>query len=206
MSRPVKAKIIDSWEHSGSNVTGASNAVPMASAFNTLSKVMYIGRLGFIYNPKEANSRIQRDELAKLQDTFGYEMIEAPIEDPNLIQGVLEKLLEAKIDAALLPSDSFVKAYANQIIPKLNTHKIPSIVSIPAMVRDNKAFIGLGPNYFKLGQLAATKAYAILEGKNPSDIPSSTLDRLHMTVNLTTAKQIGVNVPVQLLRISTVVR
>jgi putative methionine-R-sulfoxide reductase with GAF domain len=62
VSRPVKAKIIDSWDHSGSNVTGASNAVPMASAFNTLSKVMYIGRLGFVYNPKETNSRIQRDE------------------------------------------------------------------------------------------------------------------------------------------------
>ena len=59
VSRPVKAKVIESWEHSGSNVTGASNAVPMASAFNSLSKVMYIGRLGFIYNPKEANSRIQ---------------------------------------------------------------------------------------------------------------------------------------------------
>ena len=48
VSRPVKAGIIDSWEHSGSNITGASNAVPMGSAFNTLSNVMYIGRLGFL--------------------------------------------------------------------------------------------------------------------------------------------------------------
>jgi putative ABC transport system substrate-binding protein len=178
----------------------------MASAFNTLSKVMYIGRLGFVYNPNEANSRIQRDEVAKLQEKFGYVMVEAPVQNPNDIQAVIDKLVGSKIDAVLLPSDSFVKANADQIISELNRSKIPSIVSIPAMVRDNHAFLGLGPDYFELGKLAANKAFAILDGKKPDIIPSSTLDRLHMTVNLTTARQIGVNVPVQLLRISTVVR
>jgi len=74
------------------------------------------------------------------------------------------------------------------------------------MVRDNKAFLGLGANYFELGKMAADKAFLILSGKNPNNIPSSTLDRLHLTVNLSTAKEIGVNVPVQILRISTVVR
>ena len=206
VSRPVKAKVIDSWDDSGCNVTGASNAVPMASAFNTLSKVMYIGRLGFLYNPKEANSRIQRDEVKNLQDKFGYEMIDAPIENVTKIQEVIHKLVDAKVDAVLLPSDSLVKASADEIIPLLNKDKIPSIVSIPAMVRDNMAFIGLGPDYFELGKIAAEKALAILGGKKANKIPSSTVKRLHITVNLTTSKKIGVNVPIQILRISTVVR
>ena len=206
VSRPVKAKVIDSWEDSGCNVTGASNAVPMASAFNTLSKVMYIGRLGFLYNPKEANSRIQRDEVQNLQEKFGYEMVDAPIENVDKIPEVISKLVDAKVDAVLLPSDSLVKASADEIIPLLNKSKIPSIVSIPAMVRDNMAFIGLGPDYFELGKIAADKALAILGGKKANKIPSSTVKRLHITVNLTTSKKIGVNVPIQILRISTVVR
>jgi putative ABC transport system substrate-binding protein len=206
VARPVKAKVIESWERSGCNVTGASNAVPMSSAFNSLSKVLYIGRLGFIYNPKEANSMIQRDEVEKLQKEFGYEMVDTPIESVDRIDDALAKVVDAKVDAVLLPSDSFVKAYADKIIPPLNRKKIPTIVSIPAMVRDNHAFLGLGPNYFELGKLAAEKALAILAGAKPNDIPSSTLERLHMTVNLTTAKEIGVNVPVQILRLSTVVR
>lgn len=206
VSRPVKAKVIDSWEHSGCNITGASNAVPMDSAFSSLSKVMYIGRLGFLYNPKETNSKIQRDEVEKLQKKFDYVMVDAPIKDVNKIPEVIQKLVDAKIDAVLLPQDSLVKASADKIIPLLNKHKIPSIVTIPAMVRDNKAFLGLGANYFELGKMAADKALLILSGENPSNIPSSTLDRLHLTVNLTTAKEIGVNVPVQILRISTIVR
>jgi putative ABC transport system substrate-binding protein len=206
VSRPVKAKIIESWEHSGCNVTGASNAVPMASAFNTLSKVMRIGRLGFMYNPKEANSIIQRDEVDTLQDKFSYEMVDAPIADIGEIDAVIEKLVNEKVDAVLLPSDSLVKASADKIIPSLNARNIPTIVSIPDMVRDNKAFIGLGPDYVELGKMAAYKALAILGGKEPNEVPTSTLKRLHMTVNLSTAKEIGVNVPVQILRISTVVK
>lgn len=206
VSRPVKAGIIDTWEHSGNNVTGASNAVPMESAFSTLSNVMYIGRLGFLYNPKEANSKIQRDELEELQGKFGYVMVDAPIKSVQTIPNVIQNLVIEKVDAVLLPSDSLVKASADEIIPLLNKHEIPSIVTIPAMVRDNKAFLGLGPNYYDLGKLAAYKALSIIKGQKPSEIPSNTLKRLHMTVNLTTAKDIGVNVPIQMLRISTVVR
>ncbi len=206
VSRPMKAGIIDSWENSGSNITGASNAVPMGSAFNTLSNVMYIGRLGFVYNPKEANSKIQRDELELLQDKFNYKMVDAPITSVDKIQDVINALVLEKVDAVLLPQDSLVKASADEIIPPLNKHKIPSIVTIPAMVAENGAFLGLGPNYNDLGKLAAYKALAILRGEEPGNVPSSTLKRLHMTVNLSTAKEIGVNVPIQMLRISTVVR
>ncbi len=206
VSRPVKAGIIDDWDHSGSNITGASNAVPMGSAFNTLSNVMYIGRLGFVYNPKEANSKIQRDELEMLQDKFNYKMVDAPIFSVDKIDEVIATLVNEKVDAVLLPQDSLVKASADEIIPPLNKHKIPSIVTIPAMVGENGAFLGLGPNYYDLGKLAAYKALAILRGEHPNNVASSTLKRLHMTVNLSTAKDIGVNVPIQMLRISTVVR
>ena len=206
VSRPIKAKVINSWENSGSNVTGASNAVPMKSAFSTLSRVMKIRRLGFLYNPKEMNSVIQRDEIEKLQGEFGYRMVDTPVSSLEELQSGIRKLLDHNVDAVLLPSDSFVKASADEIIPLLNENKIPSIVSIPAMVRDNKAFLGLGPDYFELGKLAGVKAAAILNGEKPNDIPSSTLKRLHMTVNLSTASKIGVNVPIQVLRLATVIQ
>ncbi len=206
VSRPVKAGVIDDWEHSGSNITGASNAVPMGSAFNTLSNVMYIGRLGFVYNPKEANSKIQRDELELLQEKFNYKMVDAPITSVEKIPEVIMNLVNEKVDAVLLPQDSLVKASADDIIKPLNKHKIPSIVTIPGMVAENGAFLGLGPSYYDLGKLAGYKALAILRGESPNNVPSSTLKRLHMTVNLSTAKEIGVNVPIQMLRISTVVR
>jgi putative ABC transport system substrate-binding protein len=206
VSRPVKANIIDSWDNSGCNIVGASNTVPMASAFHTLNKILHIGRLGVIYNPREVNSIIQRDEVKKLEKEFGYTMVDLPIESPESIPRVIQKAVTSNVDAVLLPSDSLVKASADQIIPPLNELKIPTIVLIPGMVEDDSAFVGLGPDYFQLGNLAADKALAILDGKKPSELSSSPLDRLHMTVNLSTAEKIGVTIPIQLLRISTIVR
>ncbi|MBI4596449.1 MAG: ABC transporter substrate-binding protein [Candidatus Tectomicrobia bacterium] len=206
VARPIEAKIINSWEHSGNNITGASNAVPMSSAFNTLSTVLYIDRLGILFNPKEANAVIQKEEVEKLQKEFRYELVSSPIENVENIQNAIQKLVDEKVDAVLLPSDSLIKANANAIVSVLNKNKIPTIASIPDMVKDNKAFIGLGPDYYDLGIMAANKALAILGGEKPNNVPSSPLERLHITVNLTTAKEIGVNIPIQILRISTVVR
>lgn len=206
VSRPVQAGVIASWKSSGGNLTGASNAVPMTSAFRTLNRAMHIKRLGFIYNPGEANSRIQRDEIERYQKQFGYVMIDSPIESVDKISDAIGLVLKKKVDAVLLPSDSLVKANANAIVSPLNHHKIPTVVSIPGMVKDNNAFLGLGPDYFLLGKLAAENALAVLNGKEATNVPSKTLDRLHLTVNLKTAKQIGVGIPVQILRISTVIR
>ena len=133
-------------------------------------------------------------------------MVDGAVDSPEEIADVINSLIAAKVDAVLLPSDSLVKANADAIIPLLNQNKVPSIVSIPAMVKDNGAFIGLGPDYYLLGRLAGEKALAVLKGTAPDDIPSSTLSRMHMTVNLTTAGEIGVRVPVQLLRLATIVK
>ena len=178
----------------------------MASVFNTLAMVMRIGRLGILYNSKEVNSVIQKEEVEKFQNEFRYELVASPIESVNHISDALQRLVDARVDAVLLPSDSLIKANADSIVLHLNKNKIPTIASIPDMVRDNKAFIGLGPDYFELGKVAAYKVLAILGGEKPNSIPSSPLERLHITVYLTTAKEIGVNVPVQILRISTVVK
>lgn len=206
VARPVEAKLIASWEHSGNNVTGASNEVPMASVLNTLSKVMVIKRLGVIYNPKEANSVIQRNELEQLGPKFGHEIVDGAVKDPQDFGQVVASLVAAKVDAVLLPSDSLITANADKIIPLLNQHRIPSIASIPSMVRDRHAFIGIGPDYFEMGRMAGSKALAILEGAKPTDVPSTTLNRVQITVNLATAKAIRVAVPVQVLRIATVIQ
>lgn len=206
VARPVEAGLIKTWEHSGNNVTGVSNAVPMASVFNTLSKVLRIKHLGFLYNPQEPQSVIQRDELDQLQKQYGYVFVPSAIETDQTIPAAIQNLTSAHVDAVLLPSDSLVKANGTKIVEALNKLKIPTIASIPDMVADNKAFIGLGPGYTELGIMAAEKTLAIVGGENPNNIASTTLERLHITVNLSTAKQIGISVPVQILRIATVIK
>lgn len=205
VQRPVEAKLVKSWESSGNNATGASNIVSMESAFRTLSLVMNIRKLAFIYYENDPAPKYQRAEIESVRKKFGFKVVDVPVRDVESIPAALKQIVTARVDAVMFPSDSFIKANANRIMTVLNQHRIPSVVIIPEMVKENGALISLGPDYQKLGELAGLSALDILLGKRPTDIPIKRVQNLNISVNLKTADKLGINLPIQLLSLSTII-
>ncbi len=205
VQRPVEAKLVNSWESSGNNITGASNIVSMESAFRTLSLVMNIRKLAFIYYEKDPAPKFQKTEVERVRKNFGFKIIDVPVRDVEAIPAALKQIVSARVDAVMFPSDSFIKVNANRIMKVLNQHRIPTVVIIPEMVTENGALISLGPDYQKLGELAGISAIDILKGKKPADIPIKRVQNLNISVNLKTADKLGINLPIQLLSLSTVI-
>lgn len=205
VQRPIEAGIAKSWESSGNNTTGASNIVSMESAFRTLSLVMNIRKMAFIYYDKDPAPKFQRADIEKIRSKFGFKVIDVPVRDKESIPAALKQIISAKVDAVMFPSDSFIKANATTVMTVLNKHRIPSVVIIPEMVKENGALISLGPDYYELGRLAANNAIQVLDGKRPADVPINTVQNLHISVNLKTADKLGINLPIQLLSLATVI-
>jgi putative tryptophan/tyrosine transport system substrate-binding protein len=206
VQRPIEAGIVKSFEKSGNNCTGASNFVPMEIVLKTLRLVKYVQTLGFMYYATAPESIIQKADLTSLQAKFGFRMIDLPIQSKETMSDAFLAMLQNKPDVVIFPSDSFIKANADKIIATLNKHKIPSVVIIPEMARDNKALLALGPDYYTLGTLAAGNAIEILKGKKPDTIPVRTVDRLKIVINTQTADKQGIIFPTQLLMLSEIVR
>ena len=206
VQRPVEAGIIRSWERSDNNATGASNIVATESAFRTLALVMNIRKLGFIYYEKDPAPRYQKADIERAQRRFGFRLVDIPVRDTASIPASLKRIVDSKVDAVMFPSDSFIKANADRIVSALNRHWIPSIVIIPEIVRENGALLSLGPDYYELGRLAADNAIEVLKGKKPTDVPTRTVQSLRISINLKTADKLGINFPLQLLSMATVVR
>lgn len=200
VTRPVEAGIIADWESSGNNATGVSSMVPISHQLETLRKVIRFSRLGIIYNPLEQNSIIQRDLTAELADQLHFSLHEFKLSAEAEVTHQLENI-GTKVDAVFLPSDSMVKILGGRIMSVLNRQKIPTLSAIEDMVEKDSALIGLVPAYYQLGRLAARKAQLILQGKQPSEIPTDTLDHFNITINMNTARQIGVNIPTSILEI-----
>jgi len=205
VQRPIEAGIVGSWESSGNNATGASNIVSMESAFRTLSLVMNIRKLGFIYYARDPAPKYQRADIEKVRKKFGFKVIDIPVQGVEDIPAALKQLVSARVDAVMFPSDSFIKANADRIMTALNQHRIPSIVIIPEMVKENGALISLGPDYRQLGHLAALAALEVLKGKAPAQVPIKTVQNLAISINLRTADRMGINFPLQLLSLATVI-
>ncbi|MEA3434940.1 MAG: ABC transporter substrate-binding protein [Thermodesulfobacteriota bacterium] len=198
VNRPVGSGIIANWESSENNATGASNKVPVLHQLRTLKKVVDYHKLGIIYNPGEQNSIIQKNIARKLEDTLGFELKEYKICRKSDVLKVLP-LMKGAVDAVYLPADSMTKSLGKEIIAVVNEFKLPSLSAVESMVPDDGALLGLVPNYYELGRLAAKKALKIFQGKKPAEIPSSALDYFNMSVNMKTAQKINVQIPMSIL-------
>ncbi|CCK79713.1 ABC transporter substrate-binding protein [Desulfobacula toluolica] len=198
VTRPVESKIIASWNSSGNNATGVSSMVPIVHQLKALKKVVPFFRLGIIYNPLEQNSVIQKGIVKGMETMLNFRLTEFKITGKRDIPQVLTRLNEA-VDAVYLPSDSMIKILGTEIITRVNKFKIPSLSALEDLVTNDCALMGLVPDYYQLGRLAALKASLIFQGNHPSEIKTSTLDHFKITVNMHTAKKIGINIPTSIL-------
>ena len=198
VTRPVESGIIANWNSSGNNATGVSSMVPIIHQLKALKKVIDFKTLGIIYNPMEQNSVIQRDITKKLETLLNFTLYEFKITTGTDIPKIIKDINSA-VDAVYLPSDSMVKTLGNDLMTGLNSLKIPSLSAMEDMVVNESALIGLVPDYYQLGRLAAIKANLVFQGKHPSQIPTSTLDHFDIILNMNTAKQIGINIPTSIL-------
>ena len=107
--------------------------------------------------------------------------------------------MKDKVDAVFLPADSMIKSLGIKIMEKVNQYKIPSLSSVGSMVPEDGVLIGFVPKYYELGRITAQKAIRILNGENPWDIPSSVLDYSNISVNMKTARQIQIQIPLSIL-------
>ncbi|WP_299980289.1 ABC transporter substrate-binding protein [Desulfobacula sp.] len=198
VSRPVGSGIIASWESSKNNATGASNKVSVINQLKTLKKVINYKKLGIIYNPKEQNSIFQRNNVKRLENLLNFSLKEYRISRKQDILKILPQMKD-NVDAVFLPADSMIKFLGKEIMEKVNGYKIPSLSSVGSMVPEDSVLLGFVPKYYELGRIAAQKAILILNGRNPSDIPSSVLDHYHISVNMKTARIINIQIPMSLL-------
>jgi putative ABC transport system substrate-binding protein len=65
---------------------------------------------------------------------------------------------------------------------------------------------GYGQNYHEIGRLSAKYVQRILAGTPPKDLPVENYDKIELTLNLRTAREIGLTIPPAVrLRADTVI-
>lgn len=195
---PVDAGIAESFEASGTNVTGTSDGVPIGPQLDILKKVLPDAKtIGVIYNTSEANSIYQVNQLKAEAEKQGFTLKEVGITNLNDVNSVLPTALEG-IDVLYTPTDNTV-ASAYAIIVKLATEKnVPVFCAEDAGVNVG-GLISAGLDYYELGRETGLMAIEIIEGKNPSDLPISTMKNPVIVVNEDAASKLGIIIPEEIL-------
>lgn len=196
---PVKAGLVQSMDHPGTNVTGTSDAVPIGEQLKLIQQILpNAKKIGFLYNPGEENSVVQLDQAKQAAPPFGFTLVPQPVSGINDVK-VATTQLAGKVDAIYVPTDNTVVSAISTVVEAAKEKNVPVFASEEGQVKQG-ALITKGIDYKKLGYQAGQMAVKILSGADPKTLPVETAKDMNVVVNLKTAQELGVKIPDSLLQ------
>jgi len=194
---PVTAKLVNSLEKPGTNVTGTTDMNPIDEQFELLVKLVPNAKnVGIVYNAGEVNSQVQVDIAKKVAAEMGLNIVEAVVSTSAEVLQATQSL-DGKVDAIYVPTDNTVVSAADSVVQAANKMKIP-IISGESSVVDAGGLGTVGINYKNLGAQTGEMALRVLAGAKPQDMPIESQKQFDIVINKETAAALGIQIPADL--------
>jgi putative ABC transport system substrate-binding protein len=195
MTDPVKAKVANSLDASGTNVTGSLGYIPPAFILDQMLQIQPAPKVfGTVYDPSNEASRIwESDFKAALASHPGLTLIEATIAASGDIP-LAARSLAGRADTWVLPPDATVIAG----LPGVGSAALSAKAALIVTGGDAKTpgvLASLGPDYGALGKLGGEVAARVVRGESPGKVPFARPSGANWVVNEATRVAIGVTLP-----------
>jgi putative tryptophan/tyrosine transport system substrate-binding protein len=203
---PVGAKLVESLEKPGGNVTGTSDTHPDAIK-NTIKSIKDFfpdaKKVGIVYNSGEPNA-VTNVENAKIAlKNNGLEPVLTSISTTAEVKQAAESLVD-RVDVFYVPKDNTVVAGLESIIKIANDYKIPTFVGEGESVKRG-TFASWGLEYHDLGMRTGEMGVEILKGKKPSEIPVEFPAKLELFMNKKAAEAEGIKLTEEMTKNAKIV-
>ncbi len=196
---PVGSGFIASLSRPGGNVTGlsAEASSELWGKYLTLLKeiVPKLSRVGVI---GQVASKVGFAELAAASRKLELALEVADLRSPGDLDGAFNAIVGKHVEALLTVVGPLTYLLMQPIAELAIKHRLPTITNA---IQYTKAglLMSYGPNLDDLYRRAASYVDKILRGAKPADLPVEQPSRFELTINLKTAKAIGVTIPQSML-------
>jgi putative ABC transport system substrate-binding protein len=193
---PVGTGVVESLARPGGNVTGLSSQLSDTAGkrLELLHEVVpSLRRLAIIGNLGNPITVLEMNEVQAAARTFDLEVTVLDIRRSSDIAPAFDAL-KGQADALYLCGDPVVTT--NRI--RINTLALGARLPTMSVFRQYVEAGGLmsyGPTFPDLFRRAADLVDKILRGAKPADIPIDQATKFDLTINLTTAKVLGLAIP-----------
>ena len=190
---PVSAKLVESREHPGGNVTGTSDqsSDAISTQINLIKKVLPKAKtIGILYTQSEPNSVVQKDEAKRLLEEKGFTVVEKTILDSNNVKAAAESLM-AEVDMVFVPTDNIISSTMETVKQVSIKHKVPVFGGSTEMIAVGGLY-NYGTNYEELGRQTARMLIRVLKGEKPENIAVELPEKLELHTNKEMADALGI--------------
>ncbi|HEW7899207.1 TPA: ABC transporter substrate-binding protein [Streptococcus pneumoniae] len=192
---PVSAKLVESREHPGGNVTGTSDqsSDAISTQINLIKKVLPKAKtIGILYTQSEPNLVVQKDEAKRLLKEKGFTVVEKTILDSNNVKAAVESLM-AEVDMVFVPTDNIISSTMETVKQVSIKHKVPVFGGSTEMIAVGGLY-NYGTNYEELGRQTARMLIRVLKGEKPENIAVEFPEKLELHTNQEMADALGIDI------------
>lgn len=192
------AKLVDSDENPGGNVSGTSDMNPIKEQIDLMVQLVPdVKTVGLIYNSSEDNSVLQASIAKEVIEGLGLEHVEVTISNSNEVQQAVQSIVD-KCDALYVPTDNTIASAFPAVYSVTVEAKLPTICGESNLV-ENGGLATLGINYYNLGYQTGLMAVDILKnGADPKNMPIQKAESFDFAINGEVAEEIGLEIPEEL--------
>jgi putative ABC transport system substrate-binding protein len=196
----VYTMILDPLKHqlTADNMTGTLLEVPIGRQLTIIRKFLpTIHKLGTLYDPAKTSSRLK--EAVQQAAISDFQLKGLPVESEKEVPPQLRALLE-DVEALLLIPDSTVLTNESLrfILDSALAHHIPTIGFSEEFTRLG-ALLSMSVNYGEVGRETGLLAKRILDGEQLLPLNPVPIERRKITVNLKTARFLGITFSKELM-------
>jgi ABC-type uncharacterized transport system substrate-binding protein len=198
---PVLVGLVASLNHPGGNVTGVSwfDAELGPKQLLLLSELVpSVTDIVLMVNPGSPEVAHQRETAERAARALGWNLHVIAASSVTEIDAVFVAAMRHGANALMISSDPFLHSRRSQIIALAAHHGLPTMSAGREWVTAG-GLVSYGNSIQDAYRRAGLQTGRLLRGVKPTDLPIDRSTKFELTINLRTAKALGLTVPDKLL-------
>ena len=198
---PVETGLVASLAHPGGNATGFSVLFTQLTSklLELISEIVpHASIVGLLVNPNGPSAEPTIRDAQEAARAKGVQLLIVKASDGSQIDAAFATLTDLGADALIIGSDPFLGSQSQQLISEAASHKIPTMYYLQEFTASG-GLISYGSDAADVYRRMGVYVGKILRGTAPGDLPVEQPTKFNLSVNLKTARALGLSVPATLL-------
>jgi ABC-type uncharacterized transport system substrate-binding protein len=198
---PVRAGFVTNLARPGGNITGNSILGPdlIGKRLEILKEcVPGLARVAFLWNPDNDSNLAFLEDLIIAVPALGLQLISVPMRTSHDFERVFAAMMQRRPNAFVTTTDELIQRHIEQVIDFMAEHRLPAMYQTKENVEAG-GLMAYGATLSDLFRRSAWYVHRILQGAKPAELPIEQPTKFELTINLKTAKAIGLEIPAKLL-------
>jgi putative ABC transport system substrate-binding protein len=201
---PVGIGLVDSLSRPGGNITGMGlfNSTLGGKRLELLHQLVPASKIiALLTNPDNPSAELELIEVRSAAKLLNIDLYVLKASTDQQLVSAFEELSRMHAGAVIVSGEPFFDSRRTMIIGLATVHAIPASYSW----RENVEMGGLlsyGTSITDSYRNAGIYCSRILKGEKPADLPVMQPTKFELTINLKTAKSLGISIPPALLTVA----